>query len=182
MNQAVMSNLSRCKLWQKDQWHPCFFLPNVGCHTAVARWVKFWRGYSDQRSALLDFDTMQPWNEVTLQVTGCLVTSKVDEFFQKGTLIVQRMSCRDAEMYSTNWRTHPASITAWQLMPWFSKCQEFAAWCDRLQLPNASVPELFEDLDARREQKLGPWHFEMCLGKSRRIEENMQTRVDDGAL
>ena len=63
--------------------------------------------YSDQRSALLDFDTMQPWNEVTLQ--------------------------------------------------------EFAAWCDRLQLPNASVPELFEDLDARREQKLGPWHFEMLL-------------------
>ena len=36
----------------------------------------FWRGYSDQRSALLDFDTMQPWNEVTLQVTGCVVTSK----------------------------------------------------------------------------------------------------------
>lgn len=63
--------------------------------------------YADQRSALLDFDTMQPWNEVTYE--------------------------------------------------------EFFAWCGRLQLPETLIPQLFVELDTRKEEKLGPWHFQMLL-------------------
>ena len=33
-----------------------------------------------------------------------------------------------------------------------SHCQEFFAWCGRLQLPDTLIPQLFEELDTRKVQ------------------------------
>ncbi|CAJ1402355.1 unnamed protein product [Effrenium voratum] len=48
--------------------------------------------------------------------------------------------------------------------PWNEvSLEEFRAWCERLQLPAELVPDLFMELDTRKEGKLLPSHFQMLL-------------------